>query len=99
MGKQRPEHRQEPAEDAEDDVETPGVQRLGDPANPGATERANTGKQPRQHSQEARSIVQATCSHPRAEGDKGLSRVTSSRWERSFFTGSGFPLTNFPCAR
>jgi hypothetical protein len=30
-------------------VETPGVQRFGDPANAGATERANTQKRLRQH--------------------------------------------------
>src|ERR687889_2347809 len=29
----------------------------------------------------ARSMVAATCSHPRATGPKGLARVTSSRWE------------------
>jgi hypothetical protein len=32
-------------------------------------------------------MVSATCSHPCAGGPKGLARVTSPRWENSFFVG------------
>src|SRR5215211_2706863 len=35
-----------------------------------------------------------TCSKPRTGGPWGLARVTSSRRECSFPTGSGFPLRN-----
>jgi hypothetical protein len=54
---------------------------------------------PSRNGDAARSIVSATCSHPRAGGDKGLLRVTSSRWEKSLLQGSGFPLTNSPWPR
>jgi hypothetical protein len=52
MSEQRPEHHREPAEDAEEDVRAPGVQRLGDPANPGATESTNAGRRPGRHPHE-----------------------------------------------
>src|SRR5919107_6075668 len=42
-------------------------------------------------------MILATCSHAQ-EGHRGLVRVTSSRRDHSFFTGSGFPLTNSPAA-
>src|SRR5215212_2595133 len=44
------------------------------------------------------SMVLATSSNPRTGGPQGLARVTSSLWDHSFFTGSGFPLTNSPAA-
>src|SRR5687768_5270148 len=47
----------------------------------------------------ARFMVEATCSHPCAGGDKGLLRVTSSLWENRSFIGSEFPFRNSPCAR
>src|SRR6266702_8807273 len=47
----------------------------------------------------ARSIVAATCSHPRTGGPRGLARVTSSRWENTILLGSGFPFANSPSAR
>src|SRR5215212_10950838 len=42
-------------------------------------------------------MVLATSSHPRAGGDKGLLRVTSSPCDHNSLTGSGLPLTNSPC--
>ncbi len=44
-------------------------------------------------------VTSATCSHPRAGGPKGLARVTSSLWENSLLTGSGFPFKNSSDAR
>src|ERR671916_825279 len=39
-------------------------------------------------------MASATCAHPCATGPKGLARVTSSLWEKSFLAGSGFPFMN-----
>ena len=49
MSEERPVHTQEPAEGAEEDVESPGAEKAGDPSNPGAID---AERQPPTHPQD-----------------------------------------------